>query len=187
MVGLIGLSAALGAGGITAIRLISINRSGSDIAVTFEAVQGATYRLERKVQMGEATWQSIPGLNDLTAGATAPAQLVDSGALNLDRAFYRVSYVPTLTLTKPGTGSGTVTSSPAGINCGTDCAENFSRAHTSASLRRQARDRPSAAGAAIAPAAVIAASRSMLRSLFPPISPSWIPIHPAPATSSSGT
>ena len=30
-----------------------------------------------------------------------------------------------LTVTKSGTGSGTVTSSPAGINCGTDCSETY--------------------------------------------------------------
>jgi hypothetical protein len=31
----------------------------------------------------------------------------------------------TLTVTKAGTGSGTVSSSPAGINCGADCLENY--------------------------------------------------------------
>jgi len=31
----------------------------------------------------------------------------------------------TLTITKSGTGSGTVTSSPAGINCGSDCSEAY--------------------------------------------------------------
>lgn len=31
----------------------------------------------------------------------------------------------TLTITKAGTGNGTVTSSPAGIDCGTDCSENY--------------------------------------------------------------
>ena len=31
----------------------------------------------------------------------------------------------TLTVTKVGTGSGTVTSSPAGINCGSDCSEAY--------------------------------------------------------------
>jgi hypothetical protein len=31
----------------------------------------------------------------------------------------------TLTVTKGGTGSGTVTSSPAGINCGGDCSEDY--------------------------------------------------------------
>lgn len=33
--------------------------------------------------------------------------------------------VQTLTLTKAGTGSGTVTSNPAGIDCGLDCQETF--------------------------------------------------------------
>ncbi len=32
----------------------------------------------------------------------------------------------TLTAAKSGTGAGTVTSSPAGINCGTDCSEGYS-------------------------------------------------------------
>ncbi len=32
----------------------------------------------------------------------------------------------TLTVTKSGTGSGTVTSVPPGINCGSDCTENYS-------------------------------------------------------------
>jgi len=31
----------------------------------------------------------------------------------------------TLTVTKAGTGSGTVTSAPTGINCGSDCVENY--------------------------------------------------------------
>jgi hypothetical protein len=33
----------------------------------------------------------------------------------------------TLTVTKSGTGSGTVKSSPAGINCGDDCSETYSK------------------------------------------------------------
>lgn len=36
-----------------------------------------------------------------------------------------ISTGPTLTVTKSGTGSGTVTSSPAGINCGADCTEVY--------------------------------------------------------------
>jgi uncharacterized protein (DUF2141 family) len=42
---------------------------------------------------------------------------------------WKISDVPvtryTLTVTKVGTGSGTVTSSPAGINCGSDCSEAY--------------------------------------------------------------
>jgi hypothetical protein len=33
----------------------------------------------------------------------------------------------TLTVVKSGTGTGTVTSSPAGINCGNDCSETYSK------------------------------------------------------------
>jgi hypothetical protein len=33
--------------------------------------------------------------------------------------------LPTLTVSKSGTGSGTVTSSPAGIDCGSDCSESY--------------------------------------------------------------
>jgi hypothetical protein len=36
----------------------------------------------------------------------------------------------TLSVTKDGTGSGTVTSSPAGINCGTDCSEGYANGTT---------------------------------------------------------
>jgi phosphodiesterase/alkaline phosphatase D-like protein len=36
-----------------------------------------------------------------------------------------VEPIYTLTVTKSGTGSGTVTSNPAGINCGTDCSEPY--------------------------------------------------------------
>jgi hypothetical protein len=44
---------------------------------------------------------------------------------------WKISDIPvtgyTLTITKAGTGSGTVTSSPAGINCGSDCSETYTQ------------------------------------------------------------
>ena len=36
----------------------------------------------------------------------------------------------TLTVSKTGSGSGTVTSSPSGINCGSDCSENYNEGTT---------------------------------------------------------
>lgn len=36
----------------------------------------------------------------------------------------------TLTISKSGTGSGTVTSSPSGISCGTDCSEKYNQGST---------------------------------------------------------
>lgn len=103
---------------------LSIARNGSDIVVTFNAIQGDTYRLERKAEMTDAAWQSIAGVNDFTASIT-PGQITHPGAINLGRAFYEVFQVLLLSVSKTGTGSGTVTSSPSGIDCGTTCSRNY--------------------------------------------------------------
>ncbi len=59
----------------------------------------------------------------------------------------------TLTVAKAGTGSGTVTSSPAGISCGADCSEPYnSGTVVTLSRRSPPPARPSPAGAAPAPA-----------------------------------
>ena len=114
-----------------------IMRNGPDIVVTFSAEQGATYRLERKLQITDSLWQSIPGVNDLTAASSGPAQITDPGAVSLGTAFYRVNATKfPLTVTKTGSGVGTVTSSPAGINCGASCTASFD---TGASVTLQAR------------------------------------------------
>ena len=109
-----------------AIQVISVTRNGADITVTFEGVQGVTYRLERKLNITDSMWQNIPGVSDLTAANNGPAQITDPGAVSLGKAFYRVnSNQFSLTVTKTGSGVGTVTSSPTGINCGEDCTENY--------------------------------------------------------------
>ena len=58
--------------------------------LSFDAVQGSTYRLERKLSPDEATWQWIPALSDFTATATAITQMTDAEATTRPRAFYRV-------------------------------------------------------------------------------------------------
>jgi CSLREA domain-containing protein len=75
--------------GVT-VRLISIARGGADIVVAFEAVQGATYRLERKLAVTDSTWESISGVNDLSASSSGPASIAHPGGANLTEAFYRV-------------------------------------------------------------------------------------------------
>jgi hypothetical protein len=72
------------------LRVISISRSGSDILVTFQALQGATYRLLRKFALTDPTWQSISGVSNITATSTGPAGITDPGAINLAHAFYKV-------------------------------------------------------------------------------------------------
>ena len=108
-----------------AVGSASIARNGSDILVTFEAADGATYRLERKLNMGDA-WQSISGVNDLTAMGNGSAHITDPGAINLGKAFYQVTNVFPLSVSQTGLGTGSINSSPAGIDCGTDCTENYS-------------------------------------------------------------
>jgi subtilisin family serine protease len=76
------------------LRVASITRNGADIVVGFVGVAGRTYRLERKLGMTDATWQSISGVADFTATITGPAQITDPGAISLGKAFYQVRLLP---------------------------------------------------------------------------------------------
>jgi PKD repeat protein len=60
-------------------------------------------------------------------GCTATGPNTCTVALNADQTVTATfaSSTPTLTITKQGTGSGTVSSSPAGISCGTSCQATF--------------------------------------------------------------
>jgi uncharacterized delta-60 repeat protein len=75
------------------LRISAVTRSSNDFVVTFDAVIGSTYRLERKLSLADANWQSIAGVSDLTANATV-AQFTDPNALSLGKAFYRVRLLP---------------------------------------------------------------------------------------------
>ena len=76
------------------LRIISIGRSGNDVVITFNGVAGRTFRLERKDELSDPTWLSIPGLPDLTPLTTGNAQLTHIGGLSLDHSFYRVRLLP---------------------------------------------------------------------------------------------
>ncbi len=55
----------------------------------------------------------------ITCDKTTGGTISDSVTITVTALTYA------LTVSKPGIGSGTVTSAPAGINCGTDCTENY--------------------------------------------------------------
>jgi uncharacterized delta-60 repeat protein len=76
------------------LRVTAVTRSGNDIVIKFDANAGKTYRLERKLALSDANWQSIPGVADLTPANSGPAQFTDPGALSLGKAFYRVRLLP---------------------------------------------------------------------------------------------
>ncbi len=61
----------------------------------------------------------------MVAGLAAAAVLI-IGALGAQVLAQQAG--PTLTVTKAGTGTGTVTSQPPGIDCGTDCSEEYAAA-----------------------------------------------------------
>ncbi len=57
---------------------------------------------------------------------TGACQVTMSAAKSVTATFNLNPVTYTLTVAKAGTGSGTVTSSPAGISCGADCSEAYS-------------------------------------------------------------
>lgn len=59
--------------------LIGVTRSGSDIAITFEADLGATYRLERKLNLTtpDTTFQFAPAVLTIQEAAGAVAVLAE--------------------------------------------------------------------------------------------------------------
>lgn len=73
------------------LHVVSIMRAGNNIVVSFEAVQGKTYRLERKLNMSDTMWQSV---NDLTPSANGSAAIPDNGGFSLGKAFYHVRLLP---------------------------------------------------------------------------------------------
>jgi serine protease AprX len=79
---------------VALLRVTSIVRSGANMAVNFYAAAGKTYRLERKLEITDATWQSIPGVADLTPGTTGTAQIIDLDGASQTKAFYRVRWLP---------------------------------------------------------------------------------------------
>ena len=46
------------------LRIITITRTSNDMAITYEATAGNTYRLERKAGLTETNWQAITGVFD---------------------------------------------------------------------------------------------------------------------------
>jgi uncharacterized protein (DUF2141 family) len=69
-----------------------------------------------------AAGSSFAGWSGACTG-TGSCQVTIDAAKSVTATFNLIPY--TLTVAKAGTGSGTVTSSPVGISCGTDCSEAY--------------------------------------------------------------
>jgi hypothetical protein len=70
-----------------------------------------------------ATGSTFSGWNGAGCSGTSTCTVTMTETRSVTANFTIKQY--TLTADKSGTGSGTVTSLPAGINCGTDCTENY--------------------------------------------------------------
>jgi hypothetical protein len=75
-------------------RLDGITHNDASATVSFTAVAGKTYRLERKSDLGDAAWQSIQGVQDVTVSTNGVVQLTDPATAFLAQAFYRIHVLP---------------------------------------------------------------------------------------------
>jgi len=86
--------------------------AGEPVTLTAVAAPGSTF----------AGW-SGPGSGENCSGTGQCVVTMTDENKQVIASFVAISY--TLTIAKDGTGSGTITSSPDGIDCGADCAYSF--------------------------------------------------------------
>jgi DNA-binding beta-propeller fold protein YncE len=111
---------------------VAVNPENGHIFVAEKEGNAAEARVV-ELEPGNATPLNVYGEGELTAGGGFLFGLaVGNGHLYVGDNALKEIYVfpvktsePTLTVKKGGKGSGTVTSSPAGINCGAECEAKF--------------------------------------------------------------
>jgi hypothetical protein len=106
---------------------VTSNPSGISCGVSCSAgfAQGATVTLTATAAVGSgfAGWSG-----GLCSGATDPCQITVTGAPDAETATFNQLPSFLLTVGLGGTGTGTITSSPSGINCGATCSASFFQA-----------------------------------------------------------
>ncbi len=95
---------------------------GSDCSEAFN--QGTGVTLSQSAAAGSA----FAGWSGACSGTGGCTVTMDQ-ARSVTATFTAVTPQQTLTVTKGGTGAGTVTSSPGGINCGSDCSRGLRSGH----------------------------------------------------------
>ena len=91
---------------------------------------------------------AIPA-SDIAAAGTSPVTVVNPGAAASNALTFTITPPPasSFTLNVSRSGPGTVTSSPAGINCGADCSESYA-AGSVVTLRQRRTKMPDSRGGA---------------------------------------
>jgi hypothetical protein len=75
----------------SALRVTSVQKSSSDVVVTFSSVAGKMYRVEKKDDLTLATWTLLV---DQIVGTGGPLVITDPGAATLPKRFYRADVLP---------------------------------------------------------------------------------------------
>lgn len=76
------------------LNLISVTQNHIDLSVGVEVVKGKIYRIERKLNLTDMQWQTLPGSPDHTATGNDTEQFHDFGVITgLTHAFYHVIFV----------------------------------------------------------------------------------------------
>jgi len=114
-----------------------MNNGTGDLSITFSGFEGTDFSIQGSSSISIKAKKSYSlkvlftpksaGLQTATVTITSndPDTPILDVALRGSTVEQPQQY--TLTVTKAGTGSGTVTSNPAGINCGADCSEAYNQ------------------------------------------------------------
>lgn len=93
---------------------------GATCAANFDHGTLVKLRADPDPESNPAVWESCPG----NVNASNECEVTMSAAEEVVAFFSPLEHNP-LTVAKSGSGSGTVTSTPAGIDCGSQCAADF--------------------------------------------------------------
>ncbi len=113
--------------GVPNLRCASASAPCAGAASKLEYAYDGLNRRVLTTRLGVKTYEFYDSSGNLLTELT-PGQgnrLVEYYYLGDKRVAQRVSAQPVLTVTRAGAGTGTVTSAPAGINCGTACSAAF--------------------------------------------------------------
>ena len=99
--------------------------STSDNPITDLPTFDLTWNEQNRRYEGTYNGFTVRGTYTVTVYATNEEMIISLPKTTKVEQLLHTLY--TLTVVKSGTGSGTVTSSPAGINCGDDCSETYSK------------------------------------------------------------
>jgi hypothetical protein len=75
------------------LQVTNVARNGAQIVVTFQAVAGHVYRIERSSSLVSPDWASITNVQNVTAGTGGIGQFTDPNGGSVGNAYYRLQFV----------------------------------------------------------------------------------------------